>query len=506
MKHLLYLLFTLPLCLNAQNMYNVSSILENDLNGTARYIGMGGSMSALGADLSTMGTNPAGMAMYRRSDFSLTGGLGFKSSEANYEGAVTPSSSTDFSFSNASMVISIEQDNGWLKYLNVGFGYRLKNNLAGKFEMSGVTNGYSQQFVMRQLYNNCNFKYDNLSSALYTELNTSWLPLLAADAWLADDNGENFLTYPGDTLLVWPSDDMAYYEETRGGVHVVDINLSANFNDRIYVGATFGISTVDYARSSTYSEYDEYGTIYTLENNMMLKGTGYDLKLGAVFRPFKYSPFKIGVSVHTPTWYNLNQYTWAVITDPSNSRFSTVDADRYGEELLVNYKLSTPWRFNASMAYTFGTYVALNAEYEYADYATSMFTDYSNVSKAQNEEINYNMKGQHIARVGAELNIESFALRLGYNYITAPFKTDAYKELLNASVAETSTEYMNRYEKNIMTCGLGYRGKLFYFDLAYMFEMQNADFYPFYDMEYPNPGASVELTNHTAMATLGMRF
>ena len=51
MKRFLYILFTLPLCLSAQNMYNVSSILENDLNGTARYVGMGGSMSALGADL-----------------------------------------------------------------------------------------------------------------------------------------------------------------------------------------------------------------------------------------------------------------------------------------------------------------------------------------------------------------------------------------------------------------------------------------------------------------------
>ena len=505
MKRFLYILFTLPLCLSAQNMYNVSSILENDLNGTARYVGMGGSMSALGADLSTMGTNPAGMAMYRRNDFSLTGGLNFRTGEANYEGTVTPIRSNNGNLSNASMVISIEHDNEWLKYLNVGFGYRLKNNLAGKFEMSGATNGYSQQFVMRQLYNG-NFKYDNLSSALYTDLNASWLPLLAADAWLVDDSGENFLTYPGDSVLVWYPDDLAYYEETRGGVHVVDINLSANFNDRIYVGATFGISSVDYTRYSAYSEYDAVGAIYTLENNMMLKGTGYDLKLGAIFRPFKYSPFKVGVSIHTPTWYNLNQYTWAVITDPWGKSFSTVDADRYGEELLVNYNLSTPWRFNASMAYTFGTYLALNAEYEYADYATSMFTDYGQVNKAQNEEIKYNMKGQHIARVGAEVNIENIALRVGYNYITAPFKTDAYKELLNASVVETSTEYMNRYEKNIMTCGLGYRGELFYFDLAYMMEMQDADFYPFYDMEYPNPGAAVKLTNHTVMATLGMRF
>ena len=503
MKRLLYILFTLPLCLSAQNMYNVSSIFESDLNGTARYIGMGGSMSALGADLSTMGTNPAGMAMYRRNDVSLTAGFDVKTNNANYEGTVAKSNKTNAYVRNAAMVFSLERDNEWLKYLNIGLGYRLKNNLAGEFEMSGLSNGFSQQYVMRQLYNG--FNYAALTSGHYKDFNSSWLSLLAADAWLCDQSGDNFLI-DSDSLLIWYPDELAYYEETRGGVHVVDLNLSANINDRVYLGATVSISSVDYSRYSVYSELDEICEIYTLENNMMLKGNGYDLKLGAIFRPFKYSPFKVGVSVHTPTLYTLKQYTWAVITDPWNRRFSTVDPDRYGSEMQVTSKLCTPWRFNASMAYTFGTYVALNAEYEYADYTLSKFMYYGNVNKAQNEEIKYNMKAQHTIRVGAELNIDGFAARVGYNYITAPFETDAYKELLNASVTETSTEYMNRYMKDVITCGFGYRGEYLYFDVAYMLEMQKADFYPFYDAEVVNPAAQVGIINHSAVATLGMRF
>ena len=51
MKRLLYILSLLPLALNAQNMYNVVPLFENDLKGTARFVGMGGSMSSLGADL-----------------------------------------------------------------------------------------------------------------------------------------------------------------------------------------------------------------------------------------------------------------------------------------------------------------------------------------------------------------------------------------------------------------------------------------------------------------------
>ena len=42
------LVFALPL--SAQDIYKVESFSSEDLNGTARYVGMGGAMNALGAD------------------------------------------------------------------------------------------------------------------------------------------------------------------------------------------------------------------------------------------------------------------------------------------------------------------------------------------------------------------------------------------------------------------------------------------------------------------------
>ena len=116
------------------------------------------------------------------------------------------------------------------------------------------------------------------------------------------------------------------------------------------------------------------------------------------------------------------------------------------------------------------------------------------------------MKAQHIARLGAEVNVEGFAVRTGYNYCTAPFEKGAYKEMFNASIAETSTEYMNRFDKHIATFGIGYRGKIMYCDFAYMLESQNAEFYPYKDYDEPNPGATVTHTNHSVVATIGVRF
>ena len=42
----------LALAANAQNAYDAERLLSNDLNGTARFVGMGGAMGALGGDMS----------------------------------------------------------------------------------------------------------------------------------------------------------------------------------------------------------------------------------------------------------------------------------------------------------------------------------------------------------------------------------------------------------------------------------------------------------------------
>ena len=505
MKRLLYILFLLPLGLNAQNMYNITSLFDNDLVGTARYVGMGGSMSALGADLSTIGTNPAGMAMFRSNDCSITANFDLKTNKSDYLGSVMENSITNAGIGNASFVVSFEREKSKMKYLNFGLAYRRKNNLTGIFEMSGVADIFSQQYLMEQLYCEYDkpFNHNNVTAKDYNSFSYSWLTLLAANAKLSDATGENFLS---DSMLIWVPSDLAYYEETRGGVHTVDLNLSANIEDRIYLGATVGISSVDYNHYSKYSEADGEGDIYVLENDRYIKGGGFDIKLGAIFRPFKYSPFKVGLSLHTPTWYSLSEYSSATIVGPNGHTSSTIDPNCYNDMLVIAESVSTPWRFNASMGYTFGTYLALNAEYEFADYSLAGYTSRGSVFKAQNDEIKMNMKAQHTARIGAEINVEGFAVRAGYNYMTSPFELGAYKDMYNASRAETSTEYMNRFDKHIATLGLGYRGKILYCDVAYMLESQDAEFYPYKDYEEPNPGAVVTHTNHSIVGTVGIRF
>ena len=500
--YLLLLVFPLGIC--AQNMYNYVPFFGNDLTGTARFVGMGGSMSALGGDISVMATNPAGIGLYRSNDFSFTGSMVIKNNTATYGIDVIDSKSTTFNVENGGMVLSIERDNPVLKFLNIGVSYRYNNNLAGEFDMCGLSDGFSQQYTMDYIYKGNPFNVSDLNYRMYEKFGYSWLALLGAEAQLGDDAG-NLFTFP-DGELVWNPTDFGYYSEERGGVSSADFNVAMNLSDRVYLGATLGFKTVDYSLYSYYFEADNNGEIYSIENNYAVEGNGFDIKLGAIIRPFKYSPFRIGLSVHTPTWYDLKNYSSASIADPYGNVIDTRDYELYNDELRTVAEIATPWRFNASIAYTFGTYLALNAEYEYADYSTAEFTRNFGISKSQNYEIKNNMQAQHIYRVGAELNVEGMQVRVGYNNMTAPFKNTAYKDMDNAAVTETSTEYMNRYDKEIITLGFGYRGSSMYFDLAYMFQRQKSDFYPYYDYEIVNPCATVEHRDHSVMATVGMRF
>ena len=66
---ILLLAYSLSPIANSQDVQRFS---ERQIIGTARYVGMGGAMTAIGGDPSAVLDNPAGLGLYRRSEISLT--------------------------------------------------------------------------------------------------------------------------------------------------------------------------------------------------------------------------------------------------------------------------------------------------------------------------------------------------------------------------------------------------------------------------------------------------
>ena len=101
----------------AQTSYEASVLLDTDLNGTARYVGMGGAMGALGADMSTMGTNPAGTALYRSCDIAFSFGANGVSQNTQTNLGRGRALSTYGSFDNVGVVIANKHSNTQAVYI-----------------------------------------------------------------------------------------------------------------------------------------------------------------------------------------------------------------------------------------------------------------------------------------------------------------------------------------------------------------------------------------------------
>ena len=102
--------------------YIGAQLATEDLNGTARYVGMGGAMDALGADISTMGTNPAGIGLFRRNHVSASFGLGIQSDGKSFGDG----SKTTPSFDQIGFVYSMRT--GRSSFFNFGFNFHKSRN------------------------------------------------------------------------------------------------------------------------------------------------------------------------------------------------------------------------------------------------------------------------------------------------------------------------------------------------------------------------------------------
>ena len=74
--------------------------------GTARTVGIGGAISALGSDFSALSLNPGGLGNYRSSEFVVTPFLNINTSEAALNGAALNDSRLKFGFQNFGLCLS----------------------------------------------------------------------------------------------------------------------------------------------------------------------------------------------------------------------------------------------------------------------------------------------------------------------------------------------------------------------------------------------------------------
>lgn len=528
---------------SAQETYDNAQLATKDLNGTARYVGMGGAMEALGADLSTIGTNPAGIGMFRRS--MVAGSFGFNSQQDAK--SFGNANKTNMSFDQAGFVYSMRS--GRHSMLNFGFNYTKSKNFDQILTAAGRLNNASQNKLSAM--KNANGVYDLQSknnglvsnSGAYSQADYLYSNVLFNHYDANNPNDPNNATLTDKGVIVNQTTGLPVYynatgydfgRSTTGYIGQYDFNVSGNSNDRFYWGFTVGIYDVHYNGSSLYSESLVDGNTaigdVAMNDERKITGTGFDVKAGLIFRPAEESPFRIGLYVHTPTWYDLTTRNYTVLNNNTNEAYGSTERGKSSES--YDFKFYTPWRFGVSLGHTVGNYLALGATYEYADYTTNDIrvndggeVDYwgnyyetSSRDEAMKQNIKNSLKGVHTVKVGMEFKPEkNFAVRLGYNYQSAMYNKNGFKDGSLESYGTyyaSTTDYTNWKDTHRFTAGVGYNYGNFSFDLAYQYSQTNGDFYPFMsyvdnsEPKFDNVCDAVKVSNkrNQLLFTVGYKF
>lgn len=533
--------------IGAQETYENTKLIDNDLNGTARYVGMGGALDALGADISVIGSNPAGLGLMTKSRAEVS--FGFVSQPG--VSAFQQGNPTNASFDQVGFVYVTRDMLGDNDGFNFAVNYHKSRNFDYILSAVGDLKNASQNTLsfLKAIYGGrakdgtSIFNLEKTKNGMIrgTHPFTSQLDNLYYNNLMVDYN--NAVSYSTATGY-----DMQ--RAHTGYIGTYDVSMSGAISPRFYLGVTTGFHDVHYTGTGEYVEdlvdiSNKPLTALMVHDEKTITGMGVDVKLGAIFLPIENSPFRIGLSVATPTWYSLTINTRAYMRHNLGASQSMQNGYLGGTtNESYSFKIFTPWNFGISLGHTVGNYLALGASYNYVDYGsmktrvnegsdydwrTDSYYETSSDDTNMNEHTKQTLKGVSTVKLGAEFRpVNNLALRAGYNYVSPMYQKNAYKDVTIDSYGSnysTATDYVNWDSTNRFTLGVGYQMKNFNIDLAYQYSEQNGDFHPFMDAygdyyyintatkslqmdkidNYANP-VKVSNKRHQLLLTLGYRF
>ena len=499
---------------------------QSTLAGSARAIGLGGAYGAVGADLASATLNPAGLAVYRTSAFSITPQFLISNTNSSFlDGQATRRNnlmnvpSWGFAFTGKNYY-----DNGkerkeveeGLKTYTFAVGVNQLDHYRRRLDVTGYnTESSISDFFAEQA---------NATGETRDFINPNTFAGLAAR------------TYVVDTLLNQPA---LYYPAVNGGEieQTLDLeedgrknelffSLAGNLEDVLYFGATLGVQSIRYEQTLYFEENDVNNRHEFLQNNpnfplespmnqiryesnFETRGTGINVKLGVIFRPA--DALRIGLALHSPTYYNLTDrfnislaQNYAILLPSGQIGSEELSADL--EPGQYRYSLVTPYQGTLSAMYLFGKTAFLSADVDIVDFTSASLDadDYNFRPENDNIQEFYRMAVNY--RVGGELRFGMFRVRGGLAVFGDPL-TEPLKEYLDYTDLST-VQAIASGGRRIFSGGVGVRQPNFFFDVTLMNQQQQDLLSPYLtsSTEVYNPAAVSTTTKTSLVTTLGFTF
>lgn len=490
---------------NAQFGYYNDALLfgRTTFGGSTRIQSLGGAQVSLGGDISSAGSNPAGLGFYNRSEFSFTPGLNFQNSSSVFNAdSKNETFQNNFDIGNIGIVFNNQiNKSGGLKSASFAITLNKINDFNDEISYSGYNDFSSILFSFQD-------QAGNLAPGAMGDL-----AFAAYDQYLLnpfEDNGELLFYDPVNFIGLDGNDNEVYsyplQEETinrSGSQYQWNFSAGANYNDKLYFGASIGFVTMRYEQIRNYTESeffifndnvsDDILDRVNLRDELDITGNGVNGTFGMIFRPIKY--LTVGVSYVTPTFYTM--------TEESNFRLSSnyfqdftvgdtfVEAGNYSFEsdiLTSNYDLRTPSKLNVGTTVFVGKHGFISGDVEFVDYGSSRLRSDDFSVNADNDEIASLYRSVVNYRVGGEYRLDMFRFRGGYSYMPNPYDSD-----------------LKRANESI-TFGVGLRQKKYFVDLGVVTTSSKEFYSPYTTLDNSQPEIETKFDDTKLMFTLGFNF
>ena len=468
------------LSLDAQNETQALRYSQYMPFGTARYSAQGGAIGALGADLTSMVTNPAGLGFYRSSDFTISPSFYWVNTSSDFYGSSADDSEFRFNLASMGMVNAMNTGaKSGIVGAAFGFGYNTLVNFNKTVYMQGISPNSS---MLDDFTWHANADPDNLNP---------YYEQLAFDTYLMpyDETAE---VYWHDMQLDGYGQQLARSSQESGYIGEYSFAGAFNFSNLLYFGATFGIHAVRYYEDIYHNETDydnhvlDFDSFRFREFNST-RGWGLTGRFGMILRPMQI--LRVGASLHLPTYYWLTDEKYTDMNSFWDSGSGIPDTFEGSPNGIYDYELQTPLRVDANASVILAKLATLSFGYEYVDYGNATLDAYDYNFYDENTQISEDLRSVNNFMAGAEFRFSSLYLRGGAQYYASPY-----------------TDTRNNAESWVYSGGIGVRSKMGYFDISYS-HSNKTDVYGMYS---PQPGVNEvslnEINGNNIICTLGFKF
>lgn len=382
--------------------------------GTARTMGMGGAMTALGADLGALWSNPAGLGMYRTSDLAFSLGVGAGGARTDYLGNTSVAAEPHIIVGQLGAALTMPLSHPDWKRGTFAIGYTPLKDFYQRAIWDGESEGGS---ITDQL----------ALQAQGTPFDSLWYyhPFDAELAWYT----YMIDTVSGSTDMYDPafsSSDRIRQELRRdrtGRMGETTIGFGTTYQEQLHIGLGVGIVSAEMERVDVYRESKVLGPSsieeLSLNDRLEISGSGGYWSCGLILQPSN-SPVRIGWSYRSGTVLSVEDFYQV----DASARYSGSGAfEASSPSSFVQYRIRTPRRHQLGFSWTLGKAAVLSLDYGRSDYAQSTFTSNDFLeTDVQNIQlrIDTTFRVEQVARGGLEFRVDdTWRIRMGGGWRSA---------------------------------------------------------------------------------------